>query len=74
MKWKGGLCLSKRFVLKVINIERKILTHYEIIDRIVEQIVSVCKEPKLWIQSNLRRPEVSFTYSSKFAYFCIVDI
>ena len=54
--------------------ERKILTHYEIIDRIVEQIVSVCKEPKLWIQSNLQRPEVSFTYSSKFAYFCIVDI
>ena len=54
--------------------ERKILIPHEIIDRIAEQIVSARKEPKLWIQSNLRRPEVSFTYSSKFAYFCIVDI
>ena len=39
--------LIRRFVLKVINNERKILTHHEIIDRIAEQIVfvitQVCK-------------------------------
>ena len=40
--------LIQMLVLKVINNERKILTHHEIIDRIVEQIVllitRVCKE------------------------------
>ena len=40
--------LIRRFVLKVINNERNILTHHEIIDRIAEQIVfvitQVCKE------------------------------
>ena len=40
--------LIRMLVLKVINNERKILTHHEIIDRIVEQIVllitRVCKE------------------------------
>ena len=39
--------LIRRFVLKVINNERKILTHHEIIDLIAEQIVfvitQVCK-------------------------------
>ena len=38
----------RMFILKVINNERKILTHNEIIDRIAEQIVlvitRVCKE------------------------------
>ena len=53
------------FVLKVINNERKILTHQEIIDRTAEQIESVltqvCKESKLWTHPNLRRPSFSFT-------------
>ena len=39
--------LIRRFVLKVINNERKILTHHEITDRIAEQtmfvITQVCK-------------------------------
>ena len=39
--------LIPKFVLKVINSERKKLTHYEIIDRIAEQtesvITQVCK-------------------------------
>ena len=47
-------------------------------DCIAEQIVSVitqvCKELKLWIHPNLRRPSFSFIYSFKFTYFCIVDI
>ena len=42
--------LIRRFVLKVINNERKILTHHKIIDRIAEQIMlvitQVCKESK----------------------------
>ena len=37
----GGIMLIRTFVLKVINNERKILTHQEIIDHIVEQIESV---------------------------------
>ena len=36
-----GIILIRIFVLKVINDERNILTHREIIDRIVEQIVLV---------------------------------
>ena len=67
--WKG-IMLIQTFVLKVINHERKILTHHEIIDR----IVSVCKESKLWIHPNLRRPNFLFTYLSKFTYFCTVGI
>ena len=63
------------FVLKVINNERKILTHHEIIDRIAEQsvlvITQVCKESKLWNYPNLRRPSLSFTYSFKFTYFVL---
>ena len=48
----------RRFVLKVINNERKkSLTHHEIIDRIAQQIVlvitQVWKESKLWIHPNL---------------------
>ena len=38
--WRG-IMLIQKFVLKVINNERKILIHYEIIDRIAEQIESV---------------------------------
>ena len=43
--------LIRILVLKLINNGRRILTHHEIIDRIVEQIVlvttQVCKESKL---------------------------
>ena len=43
--------LIQTFVLKVINDERKTLTHHEITDRIAKQIESVitqlCKESKL---------------------------
>ena len=53
--------LIQKFHLKVINNERKILAYREIIDRIVEKIVSVCKEPKLRIHPNLRRPSFAFT-------------
>ena len=52
---ESGIILVRTFVLKVINNERKILTHYEIIDRTAEQIVSVCKKSKLWIHWNLWR-------------------
>ena len=73
-----GIIFIRIFVLKVINNERNILTHHEIIDRMVEQaksvITQVCKESKLWIHPNLRRPNFSLTFSFKFTYFCIVDI
>ena len=43
--------LVRILVLTLINNERRILTHHEIIDRIAEQIVlvtiQVCKESKL---------------------------
>ena len=68
------IMLIQTFILKVINNERKILTHHEIIDRIGEQIVLVCKGLKLWIHPDFRRPNFSFTYSSNFIYFHIVDI
>ena len=68
----------RRFVLKVINNETKILDHHEIIDCIAQQIVlvidQVCKESKLWIHPNLRGPSFLFTYSFKFTYFYIVDV
>ena len=48
--------IIRRFVLKVINNVRKILTHHEIIDGIAEKIVSVItqfyKESKIGIHSN----------------------
>ena len=37
-------------------------------------ITQICKEPKLWIHPNLRRPSFSFTYSFKFTCFCTVHI
>ena len=52
------IMLIPRFVLKVINNERKNLTHHEVIDRIAQQIAFVitqmCKESRLWIHPNLR--------------------
>ena len=69
-----GILLIRTFVLKVINNKRNILTYHEIIDRIAQQIVSVCKESKLWVHTKLRWPNFSFTYSSKFTYFYTVDV
>ena len=70
--------LIPTFILKVINPERKKLTHHEIIDRIAEQtaavIVQVSKESKLRIHPNLRRPCFSLTYSFKFTYKCFVRL
>ena len=70
--------LIRTFVLKVIDNERNILNRHNIVNCISENVVSViaqvCKETKLRIHSNLRRPNFSFTYSFKFTYFCIVDI
>ena len=75
--WEG-IMLIRTFVLKVINNERKKLTHHEIIDRIAEQtasvIIQVSKESKLRIHSNLRRARFSFTYSFKFTYKCFVRL
>ena len=71
------IMLIRTFVLKVINNERKKLTHHEIIDRIAEQMRRwsfkwANWESKLRIQPNLRRPHLSFTYSFKFPYKCFV--
>ena len=70
--------LIRMFVLKLVNNERKRLTHHEIIDRIAEQIASmmiqVSKESKLRIHQNLQRPRFSFTYSFKFTYKCLVRL
>ena len=84
-KWRAkknehgeGIILIRTFVLKVINNERKKLTHHEIIDCIAEQTASVTiqvsKESKLRIHPNLRRPRFSFTYSFKFTYKCFVRL
>ena len=58
------------------NNERKVLTHHEIHNcrKLVSVTTQVCKETKLLIHSNLQTPNISFTYSFKFTYFCIVDI
>ena len=70
--------LIRVFVLKVINNERKILIHLEIIDhrakKIESVITQVCKESTLWIYPQLRWPSFSLTFSFKFACFCLVDI
>ena len=79
IKMGKRIMLIRTFVLKIINNERKLLIHHNIIGCISEQIVSVItqvyKESKLWmIHPNLRRPRFSFTYSIAFTYFCIVEI
>ena len=70
--------LIRTFVLKVINNEKKKLTHHEIIDRTVEQtvavIIQVSIESKLRIHPNLRRPRFSFTYSFRFTYKYLVKL
>ena len=72
------IMLIQTFVLKVINNERKILIHHEVIDRIVEQtalaIIQVSKESKLGIHPNLRWPRFSFTYLIKLTYRCFVRL
>ena len=66
------------FVLKVLNNERKKLTHREINDRIAEQttsvMIQVSKDSKLRIHPNLGMPRFSFTYSFKFTYKCFVRL
>ena len=61
-----------------MNIERKILTHYEIIDHMPEQtesaITQVNKESKLWVHPNLKLTSFSLNFSFKFTYICIPDI
>ena len=57
-----GIIFIQIFVLKVINNERKILTHHEIIDRTAEQIVLVITQVKLWIHPNLRGASLSFKF------------
>ena len=63
------------FILKIIINERKILTHYDIINWIEEKIVSVItqvyQESKLRNHSNLRRPNFSFTYLLSFLTFAM---
>ena len=84
-KWRAkknehgeGIILIRTCVLKVINIERKKLTHHEITDRIAEQtalvIIQMSKESKLRIHPNLRRPRFSFSDSSKFTNKCFVRL
>ena len=78
------IMLIQTFVLKVINNERKKLTHHEIIDRIADQtasvIIQVSKELKLRIRPNLRRVALFteggswFTYSFKYTYKCFVKL
>ena len=74
-KWRAkknehgeGIMLIRTLIIKIINNERKRLTHYEIIDRTAEQtasvIIQVSKESKLKIHPNLRTPRSSFTYLS----------
>ena len=69
--------LSRMFLVKVLNNERKFLTRYKIIDSIAEQtatvIAQVCKKSKLLIHANLRQLSSSFIYSFKFTYFCIAE-
>ena len=71
-----GVMLIRTFVVKVIDNERKKLTHHKIIDRIAEQIASVIiplsKESKLRIHRNLRTPHFSITYSFRLTYKCFV--
>ena len=43
MKMERGIILVRKFVFKVINNERNILTHYEIVDRIVKQVKKYCR-------------------------------
>ena len=80
-KWRAndnengeGIIFIRTFVLKVINNERKKLTHHKIIDRSAEQtasvIIQVSKGSNLRIHPNLRRPRFSFNYSFKFTYKC----
>ena len=70
--------LIRTFILKVINNERKKLTHHEIIERIAEQTalvtIQVSKESKLRIHPNLRRPRFLLTYSFNLTYKCFVRL
>ena len=73
-----GEMLIRIFVLKVINIEKKFLTHHATIDSMTEQIesviIQVCKKSELWAHPNLQQTTFSLTFSFKLTYICIVDI
>ena len=68
--------LIRTFILKVINYERKILTHHEIIDLFAEQIESVITQ--VFKESNC---EFIQTYDGQVSHllihfkftYCIVD-
>ena len=64
-KHSKEMMLIRTFFLKGINNDRKIFTHNEIIDRIVEQIVQLIK-----IMDSCKHTAVKslFTYSSKLSY------
>ena len=67
-----GIMLIWKFVLKVINNERKTLTHHKIIDRIAEQICvgdnSSVQRIKFVDSCNLRRPSFSFILLSSLTF------
>ena len=58
-----GIMLIRRFVLKVINNERKILGDRSSVQRI-----------KIVNSSEFTAAKFLIYYSFKFTYFCIVDI
>ena len=77
-KWRAnknehgkGKMLIRTLFLKVINNERKILTHHEIIDCIAEQIVQTIKtvdSSELKAAKSLIYSVTQLVYSFKFTY------
>ena len=61
-----GEMLIRIFVLKVINVEKKILTHHETIDSMAEQIesmiIQVCKKSELRVHPNLQQTTFSLLF------------
>ena len=49
MNMERGIILVPKFVFKVINNERNILTHYEIADRTVKQVKNIA-EHSAWFK------------------------
>ena len=43
MNMERGIILVPKFLFKVISNERNILTHYEIVDRIVKQVKNIAE-------------------------------
>ena len=67
----------RMFILKVINNERKILTHNEIIDRIAEQIVlvitRVCKESMSSSELTAVKCLIYFSFIYLFIYLKLIS-